>query len=816
MTDDLLTTTRDDLRAWDVPQRLPLVILRSTQVFPFGVAAVQVTSGTNVAAIRALSSTQKVVVIVRADSTAAPPATFVGKIGVAAGVLDRMNLADEAVQVTFQGKRRVRIDGVATDEAWPVADVSPVLEPEETRPELDRRIGAVLRLAETLASLDPAVNAESVETLRANVEDASHFADLVAQQLPFTVLQRDRIVAEPAPAVRLDMLCDFLAAMVERAEVQREVDRLTTLHVERGRREYLLRQQLEAIRAELGEDDALREARELRARVESLPMPETAKAEALRELDRLGRLTPASAEYQVARTYLDWMLGLPWGVEVEERHPDPQAVRAVLDLGHLALDEAKKRIVEYLAVRRLAPQARPPILCFVGPPGVGKTSLGRAIADAMGRPFGRMSLGGVDDEAVIRGHRRTYVGAMPGKIVQEISRARAMNPVLMIDEIDKLGADRPGHGSPSAALLEVLDPEQNVAFVDHYLNVPFDLSRVLFIATANAEPQIPEPLLDRMEVIEIPGYTPEEKVAIARRHLLPQLLPEHGFADAEISIGDEALGLLASGYAREAGVRGIKRDLAALLRHVAAHKAGGAAGPWALDAKLIDEVLGQPRFVDERAQQVPAVGVANGLAWTATGGDLLPVEAIAMQGTGQFQVTGQLGSVMIESVQAAASWVRSRAEDLGIRRSLFGQRDVHVHFPEGAIPKDGPSAGVTIAAVLASLFTQRPIRSDVAMTGEITLTGRVLAIGGLREKLGAAVRGLIPTAIIPAANEPDLRDVPDSIKRALKIHLVETADEVLRLALLPKPRAAHPAPKPRALAPRAARGGGPHRPRNRR
>jgi ATP-dependent Lon protease len=783
---------------------VPLVVLRSTQVFPLGVAAVQVTSRTNVAAIRSLSAAQKMVAIVRAESSDAAAASFVGRIGVAASVLERMNLADEAVQVTFQGKRRVHIVGVQADGEWPVAEVSPVAEPEAPRPELDRRIGAVLRLAETLATLDPAVSVELVENLRANVEDASHFADLVAQQLPFSAAQRDRIIAEPAPTFRLDVLADLLASMVERAEVQREVDRLTTLHVERGRREYLLRQQLEAIRAELGEDDALREARALGARLEALPLPETCRAEVLRELDRLGRLIPASAEYQVARTYLDWILALPWGVEVEERRPDPAAVRAVLDLGHLALEEAKRRIVEYLAVRRLAPQARPPILCFVGPPGVGKTSLGRAIADAMGRPFGRMSLGGVDDEAVIRGHRRTYVGAMPGKIIQEVSRARAMNPVLMIDEIDKLGADRPGHGTPSAALLEVLDPEQNAAFVDHYLNVPFDLSRVLFIATANAEPQIPEPLLDRMEVIEIPGYTPEEKVAIARKFLLPQLLPEHGLGDGEVVIDDEALALLAVGYAREAGVRGLRRDLAALLRRVAVHKAGGAAGPWTLDARLIDEVLGTPRYVDERAQQVPAVGVANGLAWTATGGDLLPVEAIAMPGTGQFQVTGQLGAVMIESVQAALSWVRSRADDLGIPRRLFGERDVHVHFPEGAIPKDGPSAGITIAVVLASLFTGRPIRADLGMTGEITLTGRVLMIGGLREKLGAAVRGRITTAVIPASNEPDLRDVPESIKRALKIHLVETADEVLRLALLARPRGARAAGTRGARARRTA------------
>jgi len=795
MTDDLLSRTRDDVRGWDVPRRAPLVTLRSTHVFPLGVAAVQVTSASNVAALRSLSRQQAVVVIVRADQSGPAPAAFVGKIGVAAVVLDLMNLADAAVQVTFQGKRRVRIAAVDPAGAWPVAEVVPVPPLEEARSELERRIGAALRLAETLASLDPAVNTELVENLRANVEDPSHFADLLAQLLPFSLAQRDRIVAEPVAAARLDLLTDFLAAALERAEVQREVDRLTNLQVERGRREYLLRQQLEAIRAELGEDDAVREARDLRARLDALRMPELARAEARRELERLERLTPASGEYQVSRTYVDWVLALPWGVEVEERRPDPAAVRAVLDLGHLALDDAKQRIVEYLAVRRLAPAARPPILCFVGPPGVGKTSLGRAIADALGRPFGRMSLGGVDDEAVIRGHRRTYVGAMPGKIVQEIGRARAMNPVLMIDEIDKLGADRPGHGSPSAALLEVLDPEQNSTFVDHYLNVPLDLSRVLFIATANAEPQIPEPLLDRMEVIEIPGYTPEEKVAIARRFLLPQLLPEHGLRDDEIAIDDDTLQLVVLGYAREAGVRGLKRDLAALLRHAATRKAAGAPGPWTLDAKLVDEVLGQPWYVDERAQPVPAVGIANGLAWTATGGDLLPVEAIAMPGTGQFQVTGQLGSVMMESVQAALSWVRSRADDLGVPRRRFNERDVHVHFPEGAIPKDGPSAGVTIATVLASLFTGRPVRSDVAMTGEITLNGRVLAIGGLREKLGAAVRSRIFTAIIPAANEPDLRDVPESIQRALKVHLVETADEVLRLALLPKARAAHAGPR---------------------
>ncbi len=784
---DLLTTTRDDLRAWGLPAQVPVLVLRSTHVFPLGVAAVQVTNPTNVSAIQSLASGQHTVVIVRADQPDVDPATLAGRVGVAALVLDRMNLAGDAVQVTLQGRRRVHVDAVDTSGAWPAATVRAVVESEESVHELDRRIGAVLRLAETLSALEPAVSPEAVENLRANAEDASHFADLVASALPFSLQQRDKLIAELNPAGRLALLADFLAAHVERAQVQREVDRLTGLHVERGRREYLLRQQLEAIREELGENDADRELLELKERIEKLPLPEAARGEADREIQRLRRLSPASAEYQVARTYLDWVLELPWGVSAPERATSPSEVRGVLDKGHLALDEAKRRITEFLAVRRLAPQARAPILCFVGPPGVGKTSLGRAIADALGRPFGRMSLGGVDDEAAIRGHRRTYVGAMPGKIIQEMRRMKVMNPVLMIDEIDKLGSGRPGQGDPSSALLEVLDPEQNVAFADHYLNVPFDLSHVLFIATANAAPGIPEPLLDRMEIIEVPGYTLEEKCAIGRVHLLPQLFAEHGFAETEVAFPDDTVRLVVQGYAREAGVRQLRRDLATVLRRLATRKAEGEAGPWTADAKLVDEVLGQPRFQDERIG-TSAIGVANGMAWTATGGDLLPVEAVAMPGNGGFQVTGRLGDVMVESVQAAASFVRSRAETLGIGVKRFSEVDVHVHFPEGAIAKDGPSAGVTIAAVLASLFTDRPVRSDLAMTGEITLTGRVLPVGGLREKLAAAARSGVKAAVIPAENAPDLRDVPESVQRALTIHMVATADEVLRLALLARVR----------------------------
>jgi len=782
------TTTRDDNRAWDVPARAPLLVLRSTHVFPLGVAAAQVADAANVAAVRALRGRNPVVVVVRADAPGSQSVDFAGRVGVAATVIGRMYLKDDAVQVTLQGKRRVGIEAVEPAGAWLAARVGPLAESEEARADLEPPIGTVLRLSGALSALDGSVSPETVENLRANTEDASHFADLVAAQLPLTLPQRDRIVAEPAVRVRLDLLADFLGAAVERAQVQREVDRLTSEHVERGRREHLLRAQLEAIRRELGEDDPLRELRELKAKLDAVAPPPIARAEAARELDRLARLPTASPEYPVARAYLDWMLNLPWNVLAEVRRPDPEEVRAVLDLGHVAIEEAKRRIVEYLAVRRLVPDARPPILCFTGPPGVGKTSLGRAIAEAQGRPFVRLSLAGVNDDMAIRGRHRSYPGATPGKIIQEIRRAGARNPVMMIDEIDKLGQGTPGQGDPSAALLDLLDPEQNNGFVDQYLNVPFDLSAVLFIATASTEPQVPEALLDLMELIELPEYTVEEKVAIARKHLLPRLLPEHGLADDEVIVTDETLTQVVQGYAREAGVRSLSRQIAALLRRLASRKAGGARGPFALDSALIDQVLGPPRFRDERTSVAPTVGVANGLAWTATGGDLLPVEAISMVGTGQFQVTGQLGNVMLESVQAAASWVRSRACDLGIRPGAFRRVDVHLHFPEGAIPKDGPSAGVTIATVLASLFTRRAIRHDVAMTGEITVTGQVLAIGGLREKLGAAVRSGIPTVIIPAANEPDLREVPESVKRALKIHLVDKADEVVDLALVPRGR----------------------------
>ena len=602
---------------WDVPPLVPLLVLRSTHVFPLGVAAAQVTDPANVAALRALSGRNPVVVVVRAEAANAPSAAFAGGVGVVAGVVDRMYLKDDAVQVTLQGKRRVRIDAVEPQDGWVAARVSPLLEPEETRPEIERRIGAVLRLAGALAALDPAVSQE------ARGEPARQHRGRQPLRGPG---RRAAPLHPPAarPAHRRGRRSrrgstswpTSSRRRVERAQVQREVDRLTAQHVERGRREYLLRAQLEAIRRELGEDDPLREVRELKRRLDALALPPVARAEAARELERLGRLPPASLEYQVTRTYLDWVLNLPWNARVEVRRPDPAAVRAALDQGHVALDEAKRRVVEYLAVRRLVPEARPPILCFAGPPGVGKTSLGRAIADVQGRPFVRLRLAGVDDAALIVGRHRSVPGAMPGRILQELRRAGARNPVLMIDDIDKLAPPRPGYGDPSAALAALLDPDQNAAFLDQYLGVPFDLSAVLFIATASTEPQVPDDLLDLMEVIELPEYTVEEKVAIARHHLLPDLLPEHGLAPDEVLVTDETLALVAEGYARETGVRSLRREIAAVLRRLATRKAAGAVGPWSFDAALVDEVLGAPHFLDERTPTEPTIGVANGLAWT--------------------------------------------------------------------------------------------------------------------------------------------------------------------------------------------------------
>ncbi|MGH7693749.1 MAG: endopeptidase La, partial [Gemmatimonadaceae bacterium] len=572
---------------------------------------------------------------------------------------------------------------------------------------------------------------------------------------------------------------------VQRARVMEDVKRQTEVKIEQHQREFYLRQQLRAIQAELGETDpGEKETIETLKKIDDAKLPEKVAQEARRETERLKMLSPASSEYQVIRTYLDWILSLPWHKRSGDEQIELKRVEELLDERHYGLSEAKERITEFLAVRKLrGGDPHGPILCFVGPPGTGKTSLGAAIAKAIGRAFYRIAVGGVRDEAEIRGHRRTYVGAMPGLLIQALRRVGVRDPVLMIDEIDKMSGGG-STGDPTAAMLEVLDPSQNHDFVDHYLNLPFDLSSTLFICTANNLFDIPPPLRDRLEVIRIAGYTIEEKVEIAWRYLLPRLLEEHGLTDKDLQFTDEVLGYISSRYSREAGLRNFERNIATIMRKRARKKADGEDGAWVIDLAKVEEILGGPRYAMEEAEKEPEIGTVTGLAWTSTGGDLMTIEALRMPGTGKLTVTGQLGDVMRESVDAAFSYVRSRADVLGVSESVFGSTDLHIHFPAGSIPKDGPSAGIAVSLAIASVLSRRPVRRDVAMTGEVTLRGRVLEIGGVKEKVLAAYRAGLREVILPASNQKDLREVPDEVRANMAFTFASTLDEVMRHALL--------------------------------
>jgi ATP-dependent Lon protease len=646
----------------------------------------------------------------------------------------------------------------------------------------------VVTAAETLAQLVDRIPDEVPAILRMNVSDPGRFADLAATNMNFKISDKDEIVQRLDIGQRLRFLLTRLEREVARAHVVEDVKRQTEIKIEQHQREFYLRQQLRAIQSELGESDpGEKEAVETLRKIEETKMTERAAQEARRETERLRQLSPASSEYQVIRTYLDWLLALPWDKRSGKDDIDLATVEKSLDDRHYGLQEAKDRIIEFLAVRKLrGNDPHGPILCFAGPPGTGKTSLGEAIATAIGREFYRISVGGVRDEAEVRGHRRTYVGAMPGLLIQALRRVQVKDPVFMIDEIDKMSGGGPS-GDPTAAMLEVLDPSQNQNFVDHYLNVPFDLSQVLFICTANNVYDIPAPLRDRMEVIRISGYTVEEKVEIAWRYILPRLLEEHGISDKDLQFTDEVLGFISSRYSREAGLRNFERDLAAIMRRRARKKADGEEGAWVVDTDRVIDVLGNPRYTLESADQEPEVGAVTGLAWTATGGDLMLIEALRMPGTGKLTVTGQLGSVMRESVDAAYSYVRSRAEILEIGKDEFRECDIHVHFPAGAIPKDGPSAGAAITLAIASILSGRPIRRDTAITGEVTLRGKVLEIGGVKEKVLAAYRAGLRQVVMPTSNEKDLRDIPDEVRSHMAFTFVSTMDEVLHLMLLQKP-----------------------------
>ena len=780
---------KEEILKSELPPTLPLMALRSTIVYPLGTIAVQMGAPENLSIIRSHDEAGLIVGLVVASGDhdeAIDPSAFLGRVGVAARVHERINLPGDTVQITLQGLRRIIIEGVEQRDPYPIARIRPAPEIPLDPIHGEELMARLVNAAETLAELVERIPDEVPAILKMNMSDPGRFADLAATNMNFRIADKDEVIQRLDIGERIRFVLTRLEREVQRARVMEDIKRQTEVKIEQHQREFYLRQQLRAIQAELGETDpGDREATDLIKRIEEAKLPERADLEARRETERMRTMSQQSSEYQVIRTYLDWILALPWNIRTGAEAIELMKVKEALDVRHYGLGEAKERILEYLAVRKLrGGGTHGPILCFVGPPGTGKTSLGEAIAISIGREFHRISVGGVRDEAEIRGHRRTYVGSMPGRVIQALKRVGVRDAVLMIDEIDKMTHGGMS-GDPTAAMLEVLDPSQNHTFVDHYLNIPFDLSAALFICTANNLFDIPAPLRDRMEIIRIAGYTIEEKVEIAWRYLLPKLFEETGITDVDLQFTDEMLSLISSGYSREAGLRGFSRNVESIMRKRALRKAEGEEGAWIVDLKMVDEILGVAHYSRDEAEQEPEIGAPTGLAWTATGGELMTIEALKMPGTGRLIVTGQLGDVMRESVDAAYSYVRSRAGQIGIDDRMFRDFDLHIHLPAGAIPKDGPSAGITVTLAIASTLSERPVRRDVAMTGEVTLRGKVLEIGGVKEKVLAAYRAGLREVILPKMNEKDLREIPAEVRANMAFTFVLTMDEVLRLAMLP-------------------------------
>ncbi len=775
------------------PPLIPVLPLQSTVVYPQGVATVQVGLAQNIALLKANPEPDARIALAFCDIETGGDIRpeSLGRIAVVGRIIDRLKLPGDSYQVTFQGLKRVEIVELYADGAWYRARVLDVEERTLDPFRVNVFVQKAINLFERLVGASSTYSKELVHILKMNVDNPGRFADLLCASLNVDYAEKQRVLQAVGIDQRMQRVLDLLRGELERVKVAQEVEKRAKGDIEESRREYYLRQQLKTIQRELGDEDlSRRDADEYAEKLEALELDEEIAREAGREIERLRHIQPSSSEYQVIKTWLDRFFALPWGTFTEE-HIDLATVRDTLDGGHFGLQQVKARILEFLAVRKLNPKHKGPILCFIGPPGVGKTSLGKAIAEAIGREFFRISVGGVRDEAEIRGHRRTYVGALPGKLLNGLTRAGTMNPLLMLDEIDKIGSDH--RGDPAAALLEVLDPEQNNTFTDHYFNVPFDLSNVLFVVTGNYLHDIPKPLLDRLEVISIEGYTENEKLEIARRHLLPKVVADHGLAAAPPAIGDGAVRTAVRHWTREAGVRNLQRSLEKLCRKIAreqveaeAEAERGDAEPYtppSIEADDLDRYLGPRKFLHDEGIDRDEVGVANGLAWTASGGEILVIEALRMPGKGKLVITGKLGEVMKESVQAAYSFVRSRADELGLDLSDIEQTDLHIHFPAGAVPKDGPSAGVTVTTALASLLSGLPVRSDVAMTGEVTLRGKVLPVGGVKDKLLAAYRANIRHIILPRDNAKDLVEIPDEVRDATEFHPVGHVDEVLPLAL---------------------------------
>jgi ATP-dependent Lon protease len=775
--------------SYKMPPELPILPLRDTVLFPGAVIPLTVGRDSSLALLDSLQGEEKILgVVAQLDPRIEDPVgTDLHAVGTVGKVHKMVRTPNSNVVVFLEGLRRMRVSEVIGLKPFLRARVEELPDTEnELEPELTALYRNTQELFREVVARSPQLS-DDLQGAVNNMESPSQLADFVAGTLPsLNTLLRQELLETPSVRKRLEILIRELTKEKEVLELRAKIHEQVQEQVNQSQREFLLREQMKAIQKELGDgDDTQTEVAELREKVESSGMSAEAKKECERELKRLSRMTPASAEYMVSRTYLEWMTALPWAKSSGADDIDIPKAQAILDEDHYDLEKVKQRILDYLAVKKLQPSMKGPILCFVGPPGVGKTSLGKSIARALGRKFVRISLGGMHDEAEIRGHRRTYIGALPGQIIQGIRRAETNDPVCMLDEVDKLGRDF--RGDPSAALMEVLDPEQNATFRDHYLDVPFDLSKVLFIATANWMDPIPEPLRDRMEILELPGYTEEEKIHIAKRFLIPRQCSENGLkADEQIEFSDEGLREIIHGYTREAGVRSLEREIATLIRKQARRIADGKTEKLIVTPEVVRETLGVPKVHVEREveERVARPGVSVGLVWTPAGGDIVFIEASSMRGGKQFTMTGHLGEVMQESMRAALSWVRANAATYGIDPDFFRKQDLHIHVPSGAIPKDGPSAGVAMVTALVSLLSGHAIRPRVAMTGEISLSGVVLPVGGIKEKVLGAKRAGIREVILPAENEPNVKeDLPESLLGGLKVHFVHTVDEVLRIAL---------------------------------
>ncbi|HTX05185.1 MAG TPA: endopeptidase La [Steroidobacteraceae bacterium] len=764
------------------PDAVPIVALRNVVLFPGIVLPVTLGREESIAAAQeAVRSGRKVGLLLQRDpALEKPAATDLYELGVLATVVRYVTAPDGAHHLVCQGESRFRLLQVVRESPFLAARIETIPEPQPAGAEIEARMDFLKQRAVEALSLLPQVPAELARTIR-GIDSPGQLADLIVSFMDIKPQEKQELLETVDLKERLDKVVKLLAHRVEVLKITRDISEQTQAALGERQREAVLREQLHQLQKELGEaEGAGGDIAELDKAITDAHMPTEVEEQARKELKRLERMSEASPEHGMVRTYLDWLVALPWS-KADAEDIDIARARRVLDEDHYGLEKVKRRILEYLAVRKLNPQGRSPILCFVGPPGVGKTSLGQSVARSLGLKFVRASLGGVHDEAEIRGHRRTYIGALPGNIIQGLRKAGTRNPVFMLDEIDKLGASF--QGDPASALLEVLDPEQNSTFRDNYLGLPFDLSHVLFIATANVLETIPGPLRDRMEIIELTGYTEEEKLEIAKRYLVARQLKANGLSSSQASFSDAALARLIHEYTRESGCRSLERQIGALMRRAAMRIAEGKVESVRFDTADVEEVLGPSRFENEVAQRTSVPGVATGLAWTPVGGDILFVESARMPGSGKLILTGQLGDVMKESAQAALSLVKAQAGELGIDPKLFDQSDIHVHVPAGAIPKDGPSAGVAMFISLASLLKRRPVRPDIAMTGEISLRGLVLPVGGIKEKTIAAARAGIKKVILPARNRRDLEDIPQSARSALELVWVERVSEALEVAL---------------------------------